>query len=770
VVLYDSGGERPGFVAAGDLNGDGKPDLVVVNNESNDIAVLLGNGDGTFRAAVTYSVGGVNPGSVVIADVNGDGVPDLVVGNTCGSSTTCSTAGTVGVLLGNGDGTFQTPVSYPSGGSSPFQAVVADVNADGKPDVVVANESGLVAVLLGNGDGTFQAAVTYGSGGSAPGHVAVGDVNGDGKLDLVVANVCGSSCTSDLGTVGVLLGNGDGTFQAAVAYGSGQGDPVSVVLDDLTGNGNVDVVVANYCPLCSSGAVGVAVLLGNGNGTFQTVQTYASGGWAASQAVVADVNGDGIPDVLVANNSACNSCGFGDVGVLLGNGDGTFQTASTYVSGGFPASSIAVADVNGDGSPDLMLTNGCNLSCNQTTDGTVGVLLNTIQGFSKAPTSISLVSSVNPSVQGQLVKFAATVSWQGSGTPTGTVNFEDGTTIIGSVPLSGAGAALITSQLGAGTHSITAVYSGDSNFRASTSAVLYQTVNGAKNSTTVALSANPDPAAINTQVTYLAAINNGFGTAVTGTVTFTDSGKTVATVQVGVPNQASYTTSYSKSGSHSIAGTYSGDSNNNGSTSQTVVESITGSGALTSTTTSVTSTTNPSLIEQSVTFVASVSWAHGTVPDGETVTFLDGSTQIGTGTTASGIARFSASTLAAKTHTIKATYAGDSTFKTSSGTVRQLVELYTTAITLGSAPNPSNSGQAVTLTARVTTTGSSTPTGTVKFLRGTSSLGTGTLNSSGVATLTTTKLPVGADLLTAIYNGDSLNGKCTSSPITQTVN
>src|SRR5208282_4616756 len=134
--------------------------------------------------------GGYQANSVAAADVNGDGIPDLIVANACESSTNCSYGG-IGVLLGNGDGTFQPAVTYSSGGADATSVTVADVNQDGKPDLVVANaNTGSVAVLLGNGNGTFQAAVNYGSGGQAAVSVAVADVNGDGHQDIIVANYC----------------------------------------------------------------------------------------------------------------------------------------------------------------------------------------------------------------------------------------------------------------------------------------------------------------------------------------------------------------------------------------------------------------------------------------------------------------------------------------------------------------------------------------------------------------------------------------------------
>jgi len=152
----------------------------------------------------------------------------MVANAECANGNNCNGEGVVSVLLGNGDGTFQTAVNYGTVGAYAQSVAVADVNGDGKPDLLVANrcadngcanQNGSVAVLLGNGDGAFQTAVTYDSGGLGAYPVAVADVNGDGKLDLVVANVHNSS--GNIGSVGVLLGNGDGTFQTAVTYRSG---------------------------------------------------------------------------------------------------------------------------------------------------------------------------------------------------------------------------------------------------------------------------------------------------------------------------------------------------------------------------------------------------------------------------------------------------------------------------------------------------------------------------------------------------------------------
>jgi len=273
--------------------------------------------------------------SVAIADVNGDGKPDIVVANTGGGN---NGNGSVGVLLGNGDGTFRPAMTYDSGGQGPDSVAVADVNLDGKPDLLVANgcfgincTSGpWIGVLLGNGDGSFQPAVTYDNGGLFPKAIATADVNADGKPDMLVANFYPYSLEPL--SVGVRLGNGNGTFQSVVNYGTDSPNGASsVVAADVNLDSKPDLLVANY----SIGGVGV--LLGNGNGTFQPVATYTSGGsdTGGPGLAVADVNGDGKPDLLVANYAGyCAPICEGAVDVLLGNGDGTFQSVVSYSSGG----------------------------------------------------------------------------------------------------------------------------------------------------------------------------------------------------------------------------------------------------------------------------------------------------------------------------------------------------------------------------------------------------------------------------------------------------
>lgn len=508
-VSYSSGGDGGNSITVADLNGDQIPDLVVASwcasgsgCANGSVGVLLGNGDGTFQTPVPYGSGGQFADSVAVADL-GNGHLDLIVAN-CSSfaNNICSgTTGGVSVLLGDGNGGFATAVPYATTFGVAAVAV-ADVNGDGKKDVVIATNcgsgpySGCVGVLLGDGTGSLATAVTYDSGGYSPTAIAIGDMNGDGKLDVVVSH-CGTGSTCGEGNVAVLVGNGDGSFVPGVVYDSAGVYPDGVAIADVNGDGKADVIVANSSVSATVPDGNLGVLLGNGDGTLQAVVAYGSGGFGASAVATLDVNGDGKPDIVVANCSAStgactdNTSGTVGVGVLLGNGDGTFQTAVTYAAGGPTPFGIAVADLNGDSKPDIV-TASCSGNVCAAGPGSVGVLLNSSLGG----TTTKLTSSVNPSQPGQAVTFTATVTSTFTGTPTGTVNFLNGTTSLGSPTISGGVASVTVSTLAAGSDSITAAYSGDTNFVTSTSSVLTQEIQNftlSATPTTVDISAPGQP-------------------------------------------------------------------------------------------------------------------------------------------------------------------------------------------------------------------------------------------------------------------------------------
>lgn len=520
-------GDNPNSGVAADFNADGKTDLAIGNVLHRNVSVLLNNGNGTFAGAVNYLVD-FNPESLAAADFNGDGKLDLAIGNFLGGATS---AGTFSILIGNGDGTFQAAVTQPVG--TPFGIAATDLNADGKQDLIAASAStDKVSVLLGNGNGTFQTPVTY-PVGSAPRTLAIADFNGDTKPDVAVTNSGGGSTT-----ISILIGNGDGTLQAAVNREIGH-LPRGMGVGDLNGDNKPDLVVA------AVNANAVLVLLGNGNGTFQGPESYPTNGTEPVNLTLADFNGDNKLDVVAVNAIAPHT-----FSILRGVGDGTLQAPDVKAARNNSFTPIA-SDFDADGKADLALINnafdlvdvllnspsarpvnvaasegvaatvqvatfidydnsktaasftasinwgdgtaptagvvtanaggGFNVTGTHTyaTAGTFNVdteVADTSGNFArtrstatvKAVPVVAVSSSVNPSDFGQTVTFTATLT-STAGTPAGNVQFKDnGTNLGAAVALNGSGVATVTtSALTVGAHVITAEYAGNATFAAS---------------------------------------------------------------------------------------------------------------------------------------------------------------------------------------------------------------------------------------------------------------------------------------------------------------
>ena len=416
-----------------------------------------------------------------------------------------------------------------------------------------------VSVILGRGDGSFQPARVFDSGAPQLSAITPTDANGDGKMDVLVAHYYGS--------VGVLLGNGDGTLQTAELISTGV-YPTSVIAADLNHDGEPDMLIGTtFTSGIRHEAVGV--LLGNGDGSFQPIQLYdtnALSSFGQIAMVAGDVNGDGKLDIIGALDCP-GACDTTPIVILLGNGDGTLQKAQRVFSGGwnhhaFPG--IALADLNGDSKPDIAVTNEC-VNFSDCSTGTIGILL----GTAGVQTTTTITSSLNPSIYGQSVTLTASVASVGKSVPTGTVTFWNGSLGIGTVSLVGGMASKTKINLPAGSLSITAKYNGDSNSGKSTSAPLIQVVHQASTTTSVSSSLNPSNQG---QSVTLTATVTSATTRPTGTVTFTSGGQTLGTITLS-GGKAKFTTATLPVGSDKVTATYNGTSNiagSNGSLTQVV--------------------------------------------------------------------------------------------------------------------------------------------------------------------------------------------------------
>ena len=330
-VTYPAG--HPYVVASGDFNGDGKMDLVAGDVTNNDLAMLLGKGDGTLKPAVTYHLDAA-PHYIIATDLNRDGKLDLAIAFPY--------AAKIGIFPGKGDGSFGPPVNYPIG-RYPTRILAADFNRDGRMDLALSGGNNDIDILLGNGNGTFQNPQGY-SFSEVPAVLAAGDFNADGRIDLIVALRMAK-------TVNVFLGKGDGTFQTPISSTTNSGvngsGALSVVVGDFDRDGKLDVALTDEY---------LKILKGNGNGTFKAPSFTFQLNNTSADLKPGDFNGDGKLDLVSAGVFST-----GALQVLLGKGDGTFQDTGRLIEGSSSVS-VVVTDLNGDTRPDLAANIGGQLT------------------------------------------------------------------------------------------------------------------------------------------------------------------------------------------------------------------------------------------------------------------------------------------------------------------------------------------------------------------------------------------------------------------------
>ncbi|CAF3760649.1 unnamed protein product [Rotaria sordida] len=339
MMTYSTGnGSRPQSLTVHDFNNDGQLDIVVVNSGTNDIGIFLGYGNGSFTTSRRYSTGNDSgPIAIVLTDINNDGEIDIIVANAA--------ANNIGILLGRGNLTFDTITTYPiENGSNPFSVAVGDFDNDGQIDIVVANyRTSSISIFLGyNKNGSFTTQVTYSTGyQSWPTSITVGDFNHDNQLDIANGNY-------NMNNVGIFLGYGNGTFAPVTTYFTGDGSsPRFVEAHDFNNDGILDIAVANY------GTNNIVVLFGFGDGSFLLGTAYQTGhGSAPYVLTIGDFNNDSRLDIAVVNERSNH------ISIFLGYDRELYAGVKSYSMGfGSYPHSVAIGDLNNDGRSDIVVAN-----------------------------------------------------------------------------------------------------------------------------------------------------------------------------------------------------------------------------------------------------------------------------------------------------------------------------------------------------------------------------------------------------------------------------
>jgi Bacterial Ig-like domain (group 3)/MBG domain (YGX type)/FG-GAP-like repeat len=655
-----------GQMATADINGDGRQDLAVLNGEDNSFEILLGNGDGTFQAPVAYSVAAA-PGLICVADFNEDGKLDLAI--------VYITAKQVSIFLGNGDGTF-SPGATLATGNFPGDLKVADLNNDGHVDLVFPNQDDNdVQILLGNGDGTFTAKAPF-PAGTSPEITLIGDFNQDGIPDLFALNPFGYT---------VLLGNGDGTFSSLKSIAIFKYPPTlfAATLGDFNGDGIPDIVLMD-----GFSDDYLIVFLANGDGTFAQQPTTIPVGIGPERIESADLNGDGILDLVVSITGVINPPG-GEVQVFLGNGNGTFNPAPLIPdTAALPYTPLflSMKDFNGDGIPDIFVANWTYLNLGSTT---ADIFLN------------QLSQTATASLAGVCIA-------------------------------------------GTGTHLVQANYPGDVAYASSSSAPI--ALNASQVATTIVVSSATATVAYGQAATLTATVTSANGIPA-GTVSFMNDGALLGTATLNASGKATLTTTALPAGADAITVSYGGNCPFAASTSSTTIQ--VGQAPLSVTVANASrayGTANPTL-------TGSVSGLIGS----DTVTVVYNTTAV--------------TSSPAGTYPISATVSGasaaDYSLSVTPGTLT--VTKIASKLALTGSANPALTMSSVSFSAQAASSTTGIPTGTVTFSDGSTVLGTATLNSSGLATYTTTNLPDGQHSITASYGGDKDFAPANSSAMAETI-
>jgi len=708
------GAGATGRLLVADLNNDTKLDVVGIIPSTAQIAVLLGDGTGAFGAAATYSTGASTvPSDIAVLQASADAFLDVAVSNTGTNN--------VALFVNKGDGTFNAAANQAAGFAT-YGIAAGDTNKDAKDDAVVTDGVKNYTWMKGAGNGTLAAQATAANDNNPTNQQAltIGDTDHDGKVDVVTVD------NQATGAAHVSKGDGAGGLPSPTGYSVGGANPISVDLIDMNNDGAPDIVSV-LSPAGAAGALSVlpnsratkitmsaspaspAPFGGAGNAVSALLQTVygniptgnvvfkegasvlgtsainASGSASLSTTaltqgvhkIVAEYAGDtgSFPaksaefnyEVRGSTTTALTSTANPSV-----SGQSVDLIAKVNVTGGAtgtPTGSVKFTDngvdlqtvaVDGTGSAKLTttaLTVGTHPIV-ATYLGATGFATSTSstlnQIVNKADTMITLTSSANPSAKGTAVTFTATptVKAPGGGSVVGTVTFNDGVSSLGTATITGGVSTISVASLTVGTHNITAVYTGTSALNGTTSEILVQTV--ALNAATVMLTSSKNPSSLGESVIFTAKVS-GSGATPTGQVQFLDDTTALTTVNLSA-GQATFQTSTLTSGTHTLNAKYLGDTNNGVATGTVmqVVNRIT-------TTTTLTSSKSQLAEGEAVTITATVS------PNAATgnVTFKDGDTDLTTVALAGGTATYNAAALGLGAHTLTAVYEGDSTYDAS---------------------------------------------------------------------------------------------------------